>query len=151
MERVIVTVKRHQETRVRDLDIPIGLEASRLSEVVASALLWDKDQSGNQISYQIQAHPPGRVLNDYETLAAAGVADGAWLTFIPYGAATSAPDARPGPHPIDPHPRVSKGPIQGWRSLNVDLPSEQPSAPIRSNDLPDEDSDSPFVWKEIDI
>ena len=146
MERVIVTVKRYQETRVRDLDVPAGLESAKLAEVVASALHWDQDKSGSPVKYKIKVHPPDRVLDAHETLVSAGVADGSWLTFIPQGVAAAAVI----PQPISMRPAQSVGPITSWRSLGIDIPGG--NTVVDDQDIPPRPtSDNPFVWREIDV
>lgn len=145
MERVIVTVKRYQRTRVRDLDVPAGLESAKLAEIIASALHWDQDRSGAPVEYKIKAHPPDRVLGDRETLLSAGVVDGAWLTFIPQGVAAAAVT----PPPATPKPAPNSGPVAGWRSLGIDIPAS--SAGNDQPSTPPSQFDNPFVWKEIDV
>ena len=143
MERVIVTVKRYQEARVRDLEIPAGLEAGRLAEVIASALHWDTDSAGRGVHYKIEVHPPGRVLGLNETLNTAGVGDGAWLTFIPEsgGSRDSSSSSK--------EPKKPSGPVGGWKPLFPDQPSGKTSSPANQPDS-GQPSNSPFTWKEVD-
>ena len=95
MQRVIVTVKRQGEARVRDLEVPAEVEAGQLVEMIARALRWESNPAGQLIQYEIMAEPPGRILNSQESLAEAGAWDGAWLTFQPLGEETSAPPPPP--------------------------------------------------------
>jgi hypothetical protein len=83
MQRVIVTVKRDDEARVRDLEVPAEIDSARLTRLIAEALRWDGDASGVPQAYDIEAHPLGRTLQPEESLSSAGVWDGAWLVFHP--------------------------------------------------------------------
>ena len=147
MQRVIVTVKRRGEARVRDLEVPAGVEAGQLSRMIAQALRWDSDPAGQPIEYEIMAEPPGRILHPQESLAEAGAWDGAWLVFQPSGAALSfstpppLPPA-PAPRPVGPPPSGGS-PVAGWRPLGIDLPDEQ-----ESDESPSE-KPSGFVWKQL--
>src|SRR5689334_11679166 len=99
-QRVVVTVKRKDEARVRDLEVPVNLTAERLAEMIARALRWETDMAGQRITYLIEAHPLGRMLQPDETLAGAGVWDGSWLVLHPMGGQqTEAPEV--GPSPIE--------------------------------------------------
>ena len=62
MERVIVTVKRQDEARVRDLEVPAEIGAAQLVDLVARALHWDSDAAGQPIQYEIAAEPPCTLL-----------------------------------------------------------------------------------------
>ena len=150
MERVIVTVKKYKETRVRDLDIPAGLEAGELAEIIAKALHWDQDPAGGAVKYHIEAEPPGRVLGENETLEKAGVCDGAWLTFLPediYQARLQgAPEKKPAPPPVV---QTSSTPVTSWRSLGIDLGGDDGEA--SDEKPPDTQSSDGFVWKEVDL
>lgn len=143
MQRVIVTVKRQGEARVRDLEVPAEVEAGRLAEMIARALHWDSDQAGQPIQYEIMAEPPGRTLHTQESLADAGVWDGAWLVFQPPG---GAPSPRPSPPPFpQPSPSPGQGPVTDWRPVGIDLPAG--SEPEREDTRPEK---SGFVWKQVD-
>ena len=143
MERIIVTVKRHQEARVRDLEVPAGVEVAHLAELIAAALHWDLDSAGGSVSYQIEAEPPGRVLQAGETLIDAGVRDGAWLTFIPHldhkehvpAAPVEHQESRPASPPDSQAPQP-KGPVIKWESLFPD------GSPEPERELPDADETS---------
>jgi hypothetical protein len=151
MERVIVTVKKYQETRVRDLDIPTGLEAGKLSEIIASALHWDQDSSGSAVRYRIEAEPPGRVLENSETLVAAGVCDGAWLTFITDDdlKARRGQDAQSQQSPKKPAPQPSPSPVSRWKPLGIDHSGGDESGKTQTPTEPK--SKGGFVWKEFDV
>ncbi len=138
MQRVIVTVKRQNEARVRDLEVPADVEAERLSRMIAQALRWESDLAGQPVEYEIVAEPPGRPLRPQESLAEAGAWDGAWLTLRPLGAALPPPIPKPAASSVP-----ASGPVTGWRSL--DLPSGQKREPDKS---PPETSG--FVWKQLD-
>lgn len=78
MERAIVTVQAPEVAHARDLEVPVQLAAAQLAELLAAAL--GVPGGGG---YQIAAYPLGRVLQAGETLASAGVWDGAWLVLQP--------------------------------------------------------------------
>ena len=144
MDRIIVTVKRHQEARVRDLEIPAGVEVARLTELIASALHWDRDSAGGAVSYQVEAQPPGRILEPDETLIDAGVRVGAWLTFIP----ESVPQEEAPPPEVEaPAAPPPGGPVIKWESLFPDESSGPEDEPPDSEEPPS----SPYVWKEVDL
>lgn len=144
MERIIVTVKKHREARVRDLEVPAGVEVARLAQLIASALHWDRDSAGGAVRYQIEAQPPGRILQPDESLIDAGVRDGAWLTFIPEGepqVEVAAPEIEA---PAAPQ---SGGPVIKWESLFPDGNAEAEGEPPDSEEPPS----SPYIWKEVDL
>ena len=102
MQRVVVTVKRKDEARVRDLEVPADIDAIRLAKLIASALGWASDRAGQPLTYQIEAHPLGRFLQAEESLASAGVWDGSWLVLHPDVVETpkaSPVEASPPPEP----------------------------------------------------
>lgn len=147
MQRVIVTVKRKDEARVRDLEVPADVEAEQLAEMIARALHWEKDAAGRPVRYRIEAHPLGRILQPHESLAAAEVWDGSWLVFLPEG--TYVPPAAPAAaaHLAPAHERTQEaaGPVVGWRPLGLDLPDASAPAPA-----PAEKPSPGYVWKQID-
>lgn len=146
MQRVIVTVKRKDEARVRDLEVPTDVEAGRLAEMVARALHWESDAAGQPVHYQIEAHPLGRVLQVHESLASAGVWDGSWLVFFSEGRYPQVGDRTPGVSYQSPdQAQSSAGPVTGWRSLGIDLPDGAGQAPV-----PEEKPASGYVWKQVD-
>ncbi len=136
MERVIVTVKRKNEARVRDLEVPTDVEAGRLAELIAHALRWESDQAGQPMRYQIEAQPLGRLLQPNENLAGTGVWDGSWLVLHPVGG------AMPDRGPISP----TSGPVTGWRQLGIDLPLGRGQEPAPGEEQPS----GGFVWKRLD-
>jgi len=142
MQRAIVTVKRQQESRVRDLEVPTDVEAKRLAQMIAQALHWESDAAGQPVEYEIRAEPPGRVLNPQESLSDASVWDGAWLVLEPVGSLPAPPPPPPPPPPPGP-PVKGTGPIEGWRSLGLDLPSGSE----QKETAPEEGG---FVWKQLD-
>ncbi len=138
MERVIVTVRRKDEPRERDLEVPAEIESNRLAELIARALRWDSDAAGQPVDYRIEVYPLGRFLRPDESLKSAGVWDGARLTLHPVGSG-SMPSVSPQKKPV--------GPVSGWRPLDIVPPSgsDQDSAP------PEEKKPSSgFVWKRVD-
>jgi hypothetical protein len=135
MQQAIVTVKRQQESRVRDLEVPTDVEAGRLAQMIAQALHWESDAAGQPIEYEIMAEPLGRTLGPQESLADAGAWDGAWLVFQPVG---GLPQPPPSPPPGPPEERPP-----GWDDWDLDqLPGlEQEEAPLEKTG---------FVWKQLD-
>jgi hypothetical protein len=142
MQRVIVTVKRRGEARVRDLEVPAEVGAERLSKIVAEALRWESDPAGQPVEYAIMAEPPGRLLTSQESLAQAGAWDGAWLVFQPLGEEVPPPVHPPRP---DVPPAPPGGPVVGWGDWDFDLPIEQGT---ESDETSSEAGG--FVWKQLD-
>ncbi len=99
MQRVIVTVRRADETRLRDLELPADIDAGQLANIVAEALRWQSNPQGAKASYTIEAHPLGRTMQPNETLAGASVWDGSWLVFHPVPTPVFAPTPSPLPPP----------------------------------------------------
>lgn len=148
MQRVIVTVKRQNEARVRDLEVPTDIAAAQLAQTIAHTLNWDINLAGAATQYQIEAHiagRPGRILPPDETLANAGVWDGAWLVLMPQGAARSTiPTQSPGA--VAPAtPTGVAGPTTGqFRSLGIDL-QVKPDQSAEQKDAPPGSE-----WKQLD-
>lgn len=131
MYRVIVTVKRIDEKRGRDLEVPAEIKVTRLAEMIAQALRWEMGWNGKPMRYQIEAQPLGRFLQPAESLASAGVWDGAWLVLHPEGSTQLAGIPREDYQDQKARPPLSMaGPVTGWRSLGLDQPSnsDRPSA-----------------------
>jgi hypothetical protein len=123
MQRVIVTVQRDDEARGRDLEIPAETPATRLAELIVQALRWPVDSSAGPITYQIEAHPPGRLLRGDETLADAGAWDGARLMLIPETAPVGVQETAPVGF--------------RWRRLGGPPDAEEPAATIPGATIPD--------------
>ena len=68
---------------MRDLEVPAEVDSAQLTRLIAEALHWDGDAAGVQQDYDIVALPLGRPLQPEESLASAGIWDGAWLVFHP--------------------------------------------------------------------
>jgi len=83
MGRLVVTVKRKGDSRVRDVEVPADVGAGELAALVARTLRWDSDAAGQPLTFAIEAQPPGRLLEPHESLADAGVGNGAWLVLHP--------------------------------------------------------------------
>jgi len=136
MQRAIVTVKRQQESRVRDLEVPTDVDAGRLAQMIAQALHWESDAAGQPIEYEIMADPPGRVLAPEESLADAGAWDGSWLVFQRVGYA--APPIPQGPRIVDSSESQTIG---DW--LGIPQPSES------GLETPPKETTG-YVWKQLD-
>lgn len=145
MERVIVTVKGNQEVRGRDLEVPAEIESFRLAELIAVALGWENDASGQPVRYEIRAEPPGRVLSPHESLADAGAWDGSRLVLQPIGGKGAGPTSSSSA--VTPSSVATKGPVDGWKSLGIDVPG--PAVPEQPTSEGDK-SQSGFVWKRLD-
>ncbi len=135
MEQVIVTVKREGEMRVRDIELSAGMPAQQFIAAIAQALGWDLDAAGQRLTYEVEAIPPGRVLRPEESLAQAGVWDGAMLIFRPQAAWIDQPAGS----------GAAKGQTGSWRSLET-----PPASPPTTPPAAPSDSSSGFVWKRID-
>ncbi|MBO9362953.1 MAG: EsaB/YukD family protein [Thermoflexus sp.] len=135
MERMIVSLRRGNDER--DLEVPSGITVQMLLQELAFALGWEDGCS-------LEAHPPGRLLRPEETLAQAGVRDGARLILIAGKSGSRGPMAG---HPQSRGPQdqpPDQGPLRGWRPLGVDSHSSTSS---------DETTSPPsggFVWKQVD-
>ncbi len=149
MERVIVTVKRQGEARVRDLEVPADIQSEDLARLIAEALHWDTDAAGQHMDYRIQVHPLGRQLAPGESLQDAGAWDGSWLVLLPSGGQAPSQAQRPPRAAAEPTP--PEGPVRGFRSLGVDVadttqapPAHEPPAPAPGRRT------SGFVWRQLD-
>jgi len=86
VQRVLVTVRHDNEVDGTDLSLPDELSAAELTDRVAVALDWPAETR----LLRIRLEPGGRLLEPRETLAQAGVRDGAVLIF-------AAPQTAPEP------------------------------------------------------
>jgi hypothetical protein len=82
---VTITVKRKGEAVVSDLEVSPELPISKLAVSIAHEMGWDVTNDGSKIEFAVEVYPPGRILNDEETLDKAGIEDGSWLVFSPRG------------------------------------------------------------------
>src|SRR5690349_17426935 len=115
------------ESDGRDLEVPAEVGAGRLAELLAAAVPVPPDAPGT--GYRIEAQPLGRLLAPHESLADAGVWDGAWLILHPGGAAPAA--AAPATAP------------PGWTPLGIDIPPA-----VGTDDAPPASAPGDgFVWK----
>jgi hypothetical protein len=151
MERIIVTVKRANEARVRDVELAADLPIEQIAEALAQKFGWDRDSNGRQVSYRIEAHPPGRDLDPGETLAQADTWDGAWLVLHPNGVKPPKPaDASATSSPAAPASVSTTGssPLLGFTPLgNVPGANQAAAAP------PDDNAAPPiagYTWKRVD-
>src|SRR4051794_6180711 len=74
--RVLVTVRRDEESDGRDLELPASLSFEELTRLLGPVLHWP--QVGN---LRARLEPDGRVLAPGESLRDAGAVDGALLVF----------------------------------------------------------------------
>lgn len=134
MTRVIVTVKHRDEKSGRDLELPADFQIAHLADLVSRALSWENNFKS--VAYEIEARPLGRTLRSDESLASAGVWDGAWLVFHPTNSNVSdnaAADAR----------AQAENPLKGWLPLGIDLLDS-------SEELEPRPEQSGFTWKQLD-
>ncbi len=134
MEHIIVSLRK-EDGQELDLEVPREVRAADLVEELALSF----GLSGAY--YQIHADPPNRLLAPHETLAQAGVWDGARLTLTWGGHVPSAPSSV-APPPAPNLPPVG-GPVAGWRPLDLggQPPPSAPASPPSSGG---------FTWKRID-
>ncbi len=123
MQRVVVTVKRKDEARVRDLEVPADIDAVRLAKLIAGALGWGSDRAGQPLTYQIEAHPLGRILQAGESLASAGVWDGSWL--ILHADIVEAPAVNVKPTPAETPPTSEPEPVAPKPPVLEAIPAQQ--------------------------
>lgn len=156
MERVIVTVKREGEARVRDLEVPAEVEAQRLVDLIAAALRWQTDAAGQRLAYELEAQPLGRRLAPCETLADAGVWDGSWLVLHPVQARAPG-EALVRPRTKEKQPATTEAPagenvtLAGWGALREDRdagPATQLPTKDTANGEPAKRDG--YTWKQLD-
>jgi uncharacterized ubiquitin-like protein YukD len=82
MDRVIVTVDLNNNTTSQDLEVPAYMPARDLAQMIMRVLSPGSTTADTFSRFKIKAEPPGRVLEDNETLAEAGVWDGSYITII---------------------------------------------------------------------
>jgi hypothetical protein len=87
VQRVLVTVRHDNEVDGTDLSLPDELSAAELTDRVAVALDWPAETR----LLRIRLEPGGRLLEPRETLAQAGVRDGAVLVFAAPQTASDPP------------------------------------------------------------
>jgi hypothetical protein len=87
--RAIVSVKRWDLTQTTDFELATDHAVEELVSRIAQALGWEGP-------YEIFADPPGRVLSSTETLAEAGIADGASITLQLPGSRVVTPPTQQG-------------------------------------------------------
>lgn len=83
MRSAVVSVKLADAEFGLDLEVPVDVEAGRLAPVLAGVLAGEAGLAAPTVAYRLTAYPPGRMLDPAETLASAGVWDGAWLVLVP--------------------------------------------------------------------
>jgi hypothetical protein len=125
------------ESRVRQMDVPANLPAMQLATTFTGLPGWGSDQWGRPVTYELEVHPPGRVLRPDETLAQAGCTDGVWIV------------ARP-------RDILDQRPTAGYQFRRIDFDDER-DAPVGRSQLrsrSDQVSPSPtrtgYIWRRID-
>lgn len=78
-QRVVVAVEWPGDAHIHDLEVPSDVPSARLVWLIAQALGYDLENVGGSDGVQLHADPPGRSISRTETLAQAGVANGASL------------------------------------------------------------------------
>jgi hypothetical protein len=131
MTDVIVTVKHVNESRLLDIQLGSDIPAERLAASLAQSLGWDRDATGKPITYDLEAHPPGRKLRPNETLAEVNAWDGSWLIMHPRST-------------LQPQVRAPEQAKPGYTMKRLDTePTPQPVP--RS-----QPGSSGYVWKRLD-
>jgi hypothetical protein len=145
MQRVVVTIKREDEARVRDIEVPADVEVERLSDLIARALHWDSGPGAEPLRYEIEAHPLGRMLKPYESLVSAGVWDGAWLVMYPIKAAAPTVETVPPSFqivaPTEPQPELP---------VATQTPIEAEPTPTSEHAIPVQQPQPAFVVEPVD-
>jgi hypothetical protein len=156
MEQVIVTIKRADEVRARDIELAVDVPIRELLTTLAEALGWNHDASGQPLDYIAEAHPPGRFLRSDETLAQAQIWDGTWLVLHPQPIAAGTqvlsnhaknPSAASSADPVATPPTA--GPVSGWQPLTSQSGPHVQSAQASPTEPPP-DPGSGYVWKRVD-
>jgi len=135
VEIIIVTLKK-EDGQELDLEVPREVCAADLVQELALAFGLSGD-------FQVFAGPPNRLLAPHETLAQAGIWDGAHLLLTRGFCPPSPP---PPPPPPPPPGAPAGGPVKGWNPL--DLGSQLSSSSPSSSETPA--SSGGFVWKRVD-
>jgi hypothetical protein len=134
MDRVIVSVKRADLDWSRDLELPADMPMGQLAPMIAGALRWPLAETPDRLNgYAVEARPSGHEFRANESLAHAGVWDGAWLVFHPSQAVLDR--AR--------QDTSSFKPEEGWRRLDG---APAPPPPPK----PDAAAGEGFAWKRLD-
>jgi hypothetical protein len=149
MQRVIVTIQRHDEARGYDLEAPAELPAARLAQLIVQALRWPVDSPSGPITYRIEAHPPGRALRADETLADVDAWDGARLVLAPETAPAGYRWRRLGGQPEADAPATTV-PVTPDRPAPSDGPAQASAPPPRPTPEADASPSRGFVWKQLD-
>ena len=148
MQRVIVTLNCQTKGEALDLEVPSDVESKQLADMIAHALRWKEHSEGQQAEYEIKAEPPGRVLAPEETLAEAGVWDGAHLSIQFEGSDANAVTTE---EPSRCEQPDGDGIVKRWRSIGwrseeaVDPPPQSEAAAETSTSTEDR-----FAWKQLD-
>lgn len=79
VSKAIVTVMRRGDQRAWDVEVPTDIPARKLVQMIVQAMGWETAPSGQPVSYRAIVKPAERALLPHESLADAGVWDGAWL------------------------------------------------------------------------
>lgn len=140
METAIVTVRQPDNNLERDLEIPVQIEASTAARMLAEALGLTGCTQTSGPQFRIHATVPGaqpRTLGDEERLSEAGIWDGAYLELQMISAQKhkSVRTEQPG--------GGDEWPVGEWIPLDI------PSIP-ESEDEPPQQSDSGYVWRQLD-
>jgi len=136
MERVIVSVQRGNDEK--DLEVPSDITVRALLQELSFAFGWED-------RYNLEARPPGRLLRPEETLAQAGVWDGARLILVAGKSEGRGPGVDRGHRGPQEKP-PEQGPLQGWRPLDLNLSSSTPSSSDETAPPPS----GGFIWRRVD-
>jgi hypothetical protein len=121
--QVIISVSRSGDGQVHDIEVPATMQAGQLAKLIARSMGWGSDAASRSLRYRVEVHPLGRVLAEAETLAEAGVWDGAWLVLQPLG---PEPASAPEPPRAQHSAAGERGaPVVRWRPLSPAPGKEQ--------------------------
>ncbi len=139
MERVIVTVKRADREWMHDLELPADVPLAQMVPMLLQVLRWPFNPGAPLGGYGVEARPPGRTLTAGETLAQAGIWDGAWLVL--HADPLLVDEARFGAD--------AAGAKTGWRRLDAPVGERPLPTPAPEGETPAVPSGG-FAWKRLD-
>jgi hypothetical protein len=148
LEKVIVAVKRPEDTRPHDLELPAEIPISELSLLIVEAMHWDSSFSSN--NYSLKAHPAEKILDPQQTLISALVRTGSTIEFIPTPQ-SSRSNSHNQSSGTKPGLKI-RGPVIGMISVLDDaqtarLSESSPESPDVKP--PDTSTKKGYTWKKI--
>lgn len=141
VEKAIVTIKWDNSSTTKDVELPVDIEAKRLSELLSAALASHGDRH-EALRYEIFVKDLGRALGPHETLADADIWDGAILILKPTGMSKNTTSVS---SPSALQVSASSSPVSRWQALDIELPENAEDSP-EEQEKPKEG----YVWKQVD-